>query len=311
MTTLGRIGLAITLIVGALAALPSCAGTGPGPGQRTFAAPEEAVRTLIEVVKAGDLDGLIAIFGPEGRELIASSDAASGRQNREVFTVAAAEAWRLVDEKADTKVLVIGREGWPFPVPLVKDARGWRFDIVAGREEVLARRIGRNELAVIQVCRTYVSAQRLYARRPHDGKPAGLHAAKFRSDPGRQNGLYWPAQQDERRSPLGDLVAQAAAEGRQFDRDGAPAPFHGYYFKILTAQGANVAGGARNYMVNGELSDGFALIAWPAQYNVTGVMTFVVNHDGAVYEKDLGPETDAAARAIALYNPDGSWGIVN
>src|SRR5206468_2959858 len=186
-----------------------------------------------------------------------------------------AEQWLLVDG-GKAKTLVIGNEEWPFPVPLVKTASGWRFDTAAGKEEVLARRIGRNELAAIQTCLAYVTAQRRYAMQGHDGKPPGLYAMTFRSDPGKENGLYWPAARGQRRSPLGDLVAQAAEEGRPLGA--APdqrSPFHGYYFKILTAEGA--AGGAKSYVVNGEMSKGFALVAWPAQYDVTGVMTFLVN----------------------------------
>jgi hypothetical protein len=293
-----------------LLTLTSCSRSAE-PRHRTFASPEDAVRALAEVVKAGKIDQVLAIFGPDGKELVDSSDAATARHNREVFTAAVAEGWRLVDHGANGKTLVIGREEWPFPVPLVKEANAWRFDTAAGKEEVLARRIGRNELAVIRICRTYVAAQQIYAGQARDGKRAGLYAATFRSAPGRQNGLYWPARRGEKRSPLGDLMAQAAEEGRAPGPDrGQPSPFHGYYFRILTAQGNLAEGGAKDYIVQGEMSGGFALVAWPAQYDVTGIMTFVVNQDGIVREKDLGPGTDEAARGMTLYNPDGSWGIV-
>ena len=187
-------------------------------------------------------------------------------------------------------MLVIGNEAWPFPVPIVKDASGWHFDTAAGKEEVLDRRIGRNELAVIRICRTYVAAQRLYASRGHDGLPAGLYARAFASEPGRQNGLYWPARRGEKRSPLGDLVAHAAEEGRALGKAGAeaPPPFHGYHFKILTAQGPAAPGGAKSYVVDEKMSGGFALVAWPAQYDVTGIMTFIVNQDGVVQQKRSG-----------------------
>ena len=289
-------------------AAASCSRAAPAP--RTFATPEEAVKTLSDVVKAGKVDELLAIFGPDGQELVDSSDPATARRNREVFTVAVAERWRLIDQGTNTKVLVIGNEEWPFPVSLVRAANGWQFDTAAGKEEVIARRIGRNELAAMQICRTYLAAQRLYARQGHDGKPAGLYATTFRSDPGKQNGLYWPAGRGQKSSPLGDLVAQAAEEGRRLGADGQPSPFHGYYFKILTAQGAAATGGAKNYVTAGEMSGGFALVAWPAQYDVTGVMTFIVNQDGVLYEKDLGPDTAAAAKAMALYDPDPSWAKV-
>jgi DUF2950 family protein len=283
------------------------AGAAP-PAYRTFASPEAAVRALADAVKAGKLDDVMAIFGPDAQELVDTSDAATGRKNREVFTIAFAEGWRLVNQAANHKVLVIGNEGWPFPVPLVKDGSAWRFDTAAGKEEVLARRIGRNELSVISICRTYVAAQQRYAADGHDGKPAGLYATAFHSDPGRQNGLYWPATKGQKRSPLGDLVAEAAEEGRMLaENKRPPDPFHGYYFKILTGQGTNAGGGAKSYIVNGDMSGGFALVAWPSQYDATGVMTFIVNQDGVIRQKDLGPETDAAASALTAYDPDASW----
>jgi hypothetical protein len=299
--TLTRIAVTCTL----MSAFVSCNRAG---GHRTFATPEAAVQALVAAAKAGKLEEVVAIFGPDGQELVDSSDPATARRNREVFTAAVAERWRLVDQGASGKVLVIGNEEWPFPVPLARDANGWRFDTAAGKEEVLTRRIGRNELAVIRICRTYVAAQQLYALRPRDGKPAGLYAASFSSDPGRQNGLYWPIAAGQKRSPLGDLLAGAAAEGRApTPAGGQPTPFHGYYFKILTGQGAAASGGAKSYLIDGGMSGGFALVAWPAQYDVTGVMTFVVNQDGIVHEKDLGTGTDGAAKAMTLYSPDGSW----
>jgi hypothetical protein len=257
---------------------------------RTFASPEEAVTTLISTVKKADVDALLTIFGADGKDLLASSDAATARNNRQVFAVAAAEKWRLADDGAARKTLVIGNEDWPFPVPLVKDARGWRFDTAAGKEEVIARRIGRNELSVIETVRAYVSAQHRYAAKGHDGNQPGVYATKFQSDPGKENGLYWPSARGQARSPLGDLVAQAAEDGHRAGANRSqPSPFHGYYFKILPATG------------------GFALVAWPAQYDVSGVMTFLVNHDGIVREKDLGAETDAIARKMAAYKSDASW----
>jgi len=228
--------------------------------------------------------------------------------NRQVFTVAAGEQWRLEDATPGGKTLVIGNEEWPFPVPLVKGTDGWRFDTAAGKEEVLARRIGRNELEAIATSRAYVTAQQRYAQQGHDGKPAGVHATKFQSDPGKENGLYWPTARGQKRSPLGELVAQAAEEGRPIGADRPqPTGFHGYYFKILTGQGAAASGGAMSYIVKGEMSGGFALVVWPAQYDSTGIMTFIVNQDGIVRERDLGPQTDAIARKMTVYNPDASW----
>jgi hypothetical protein len=289
MTTLRFSRVCVAALIAAAVALTAC-NRQTAPRYRTFAAPEDAVKALIAAVKSNKLDEVIAIFGPEGRSLVDSSDAATARRNRDVFTAAAAERWRLEERGPGDRMLLVGNEDWPFPVPLVKDADGWHFDTAAGREEILARRIGRNELAVIRICHTYVTAQQLYASRGHDGKPAGLFAAAFRSDPGRENGLYWPASRGRKRSPLGDLVAQAAEEGRPLGQGSdAPAPFHGYFFRIIPAQG------------------GFALVGWPAEYDVTGVMTFVVNQDGVVREKDLGAETAAAVRQITTYAPDASW----
>ena len=277
------------------------------PSQRTFTTPEDAVKALIAAAAPGKTADLLAIFGSDGTDLIASSDEATSRQNRQTFRVAARESWSLADEGTDRKVLVIGGEKWPFPVPLVKGANGWKFDTAAGKDEVLARRIGRNELAAIDTSRTYVVAQQQYAREGRDGKSAGLFATKFTSDPGKQNGLYWPSAGREPRSPLGDLVAQAAQDGQKLGAGGQPSPFHGYYFKIVTGQGAAAPGGAKSYLVKGELSGGFALVAWPSQYEATGVMTFIVNQDGVVHEKDLGAKTGTTAAAITRYNPDASW----
>lgn len=280
----------------------------PGQQQPAFPTAEDAVRALGEAAKGSDLAALIALLGPGSQELASSSDPATARKNRDVFLAAMAERWRLQDVDATHKELVIGNEDWPFPVPLVKRPQGWSFDTAAGKEEVLARRIGRNELAVIRICETYVRAQKAYASRGHDGKPAGIYARRFSSDPGTENGLYWPHQPGGARSPLGDLVAEAAAEGRAIGpgADG-PHPFHGYYFRILEGQGAAAAGGAKSYVVKGEMTGGFAMIAWPSQPDVTGVMTFMINQDGVVYEKSLGAGTQKSVTAITRFNPDKTW----
>jgi hypothetical protein len=276
-----------------------------------FATPEDAVRKLGAAVKDKDPEAVRALFGPDGKDLVDMSDPTAAQRRRQVFKVALAEGWRLSDDAAGRKTLIIGNEAWPFPVPLAKGADGWHFDTAAGKEEVLARRIGHNELAAILICRTYVRAQRLYAKHGHDGKKAGLYARALASDPGRQNGLYWPVAHGQRRSPLGDLVAQAAADGHATAAAGEkPSPFHGYYFRILTAQGPAAPGGAKDYVVGGDLSGGFALVAWPARYDATGVMTFMVNQDGVVRESDLGPAADGAGTSVPVYNPDASWTAV-
>jgi len=302
--------IASALIGAALAATAACTRpeTPPQPQQQMFASPEEAVKALATVVQAADVQQLTEIFGPDSKELVDTGDPVTARRNRETFTAAFAEGWRLVDDnRGGGKTLVIGNEEWPFPVPIVMDGDRWRFDTAAGKEEVLARRIGRNELAVIRICSTYVAAQHRYAEHGHDGKPAGLYAQSFGSDPDKENGLYWPEAKGKRLSPLGDLVAQAASEGRAIGQGQRQTPFQGYYFKILTAQGAAAPGGAKSYITNGNMSGGFALVAWPAEYDLTGIMTFIVNQDGIVYEKDLGSESAATASKMTEYNPDNSW----
>ena len=301
----------LALLCAASVVMSSCAAA-PETGSRAFGTPEQAAQALIDITNAGNVQELQTLFGPDSQEIIDSSDPATGSKNREVFLAAIAEGWELVDADAGRKSLVIGNERWPFPVPLAKDGDRWRFDTAAGTEEILARRIGQNELALIQIGRSYVGAQRRYAEQGHDGKPAGLYARTFWSEAGKQNGLYWPDTQGQKRSPMGDLVAQAANEGRPLRTDGTeqPVPFHGYYFKILSAQGAAATGGAKPYVVNGDMSGGFGLVAWPAQYNRTGIMTFIVNQDGVLFQKDLGPETATAATAMTLYDPDGSWSRV-
>ncbi len=250
-----------------LAWIAAPTGRAQSPRYPTFPTAEAAVQALLGSVKAGNLDELLAIFGTDGKELVASSDPVTARKNREVFLVAAREHWELVDHGPNRKTLVVGNEQWPFPVPLMKDGAGWRFDTSAGKEEILTRRIGRNELAVIETCRSYVAAQHRYARQGHDGKRAGLYAMTFRSDPGKENGLYWPISKGQKPSPLGDLIAQAAAEGRPAGTGGEqPPPFQGYYYKTLTGQGPAAHGGSKDYIVNGEMSGGFGLVAWPAQY---------------------------------------------
>jgi hypothetical protein len=287
----GALGIATLVFVSAFAIVPLAAQQP----FRTFATPEEAVRALAAAVKAGNVPEVIALFAPYGKELADSSDPATARQNRQIFVAAFAEGWHLVNQGANKKTLVIGNEEWPLPVPLIKTGNRWRFDSEAGKEEVLARRIGQNELAAIAICHTYVAAQKRYASEGHDGKPAGAFATKFRSEPGKHDGLYWPEVKGQPRSPLGDLLAEAALEPAAGQRERVP--FHGYYFKILSDAGTT----------GGTASTGVALIAWPAQYDATGVMTFLVNQGGVVRQKDFGEETDAKAKATTSYKPDASW----
>jgi hypothetical protein len=296
---------ASALIAAAVAATVSCARSEPQ--QQMFGSAEEAVHALAKVVQAADVQQLTAIFGPDSKELVDTSDPITARRNRETFSAAFTEGWKLVDAENGARTLVIGNEDWPFPVPLVKDGNRWRFDTAAGKAEVLARRVGRNELAVIRICTTYVAAQRRYAEHGHDGKPARLYAQNFRSEPGKENGLFWPEVKGKPLSPLGDLVAEASDEGYVAGEKAQRAPFHGYRFKILTAQGPAAPGGAKSYVANGDMSGGFALVAWPDEYDLTGVMTFIVNQDGVIHEKDLGADSAATASKMTEYNPDETW----
>jgi Protein of unknown function (DUF2950) len=274
--------------------------------QKTFATPEDAVVALVDSDKAADGDALRALFGAEGQTVLGSGDPVMDQRNREVFLIAYAEQAMLLPVDANRSILYIGNEQWPFPIPLVKEGQSWRFDTAAGAQEILFRRIGRNELTTIQVCRAFVDAQQEYASQGHDGKSAGAYAQKITSTPGRQDGLYWKSSDPEQLSPLGEFAAAAAAEGSQHV-EGQPAAFHGYYFRILTGEGASANRAAVSYVNNGEMRGGFALIAIPAAYGSSGVMSFMVNQNGAVYEKDLGPKTTAIAAEITAFKIDSSW----
>lgn len=297
-----------SLLAAALTAVLAWGAPAAAQAPKTFPTPEDAVKALAAAVKLKDTAQLLAIFGADGPDLVDTSAGPDARQNRQVFAVAFKERWRLVDEPPG-KTLVVGREDWPFPVPLVKSAKGWHFDTAAGKAEVIARRIGRNELAAIRVARTYVVAQQLYAKDGHDGLPAGVYATRFASDAGKQNGLYWPAAKGQKRSPIGDVLAEAAADGRGTPGAKAPTPFHGYYFAILTSQGAAAPGGAKSYVTDGRMSGGFALVAWPAEYGASGIMSFIVGADGVVRERDLGPGAKAAP-PVKTFDPVAAWAVV-
>jgi hypothetical protein len=260
-------------------------------------------------LKTNNPEELKAIFGPNAEKDLSSGDPVSDRHDRQAIAIAMEQSWRWEKADADRMELIIGDEKWPLPVPLAKVRGGWQFDTDAGKEEMLSRRIGRNELRVIDVCRDYVAMQKAYASQPRDGKIAGLYAQRFLSSPSRQDGLYWSVGDEEAPSPLGDLVAQAVVEGYDVTKDPS-LPFWGYHFRILTAQGAAAKGGARSYLVDGEMSGGFALIAYPADYGRGGIMTFMVNQDGVVYQKDLGEDTLKVVPGLSEYNPDSTWAEV-
>ncbi len=287
----------------ALLMLPVSAQEGK---QKAFGSPEDAMKALAEAAQAGDTKGMMAILGPEGEDIISSGDAVADKDTQERFVKAYQEKVDFVKEKEDRVSIIIGNDNWPFPIPIVKRGQGWVFDTKAGREEVLSRRIGRNELNAIQVCGAYVEAQREYASTDRERDGIIQYAQKVVSDPYRRNGLYWEVGEGEIESPLGPFIAQATREGytKKGDR---PTPHHGYYYKILKTQGKSAPGGAFSYVINGHMVAGFALVAWPAEYNVSGVMTFIVNQNGTVYQKDLGPKTEGIAKAMTLYNPDRTW----
>jgi len=274
--------------------------------QRAFGSPEEAMKAMVEAVQAEDVKGMIAILGPEGEDIIGSGDKVADKNTQQQFLKAYQERVDFVKEKEDRALVILGNDHWPFGIPIIRKAEGWMFDTNAGREEFLNRRVGRNELATIQVCLAFVEAQREYASTDRERDGIIQYAQKVMSDPYRRNGLYWEVGESEIESPLGPFIAQAVQEGYTKKGD-KPTPYHGYCYKILKAQGKNAPGGAFSYVINGHMVAGFALVAWPAEYGVSGVMTFIVNQNSTVYEKDLGPKTEAIAKAMGLYNPDRTW----
>jgi hypothetical protein len=278
------------------------------PEVRGYATPDDAANALISAAKAGDQNVLLAIFGPQSKDLLYSGDPVEDKNAVTAFVSRydVLHRWRKMED--GSQVLVVGADNFPFPFPLKKSGDGrWFFDVAAGKEEILNRRVGRNELAVIDLCEAVVDAQAEYYAQKHGGLKQ--YAQKFVSDPGLENGLYWPDTPGRPKSPVGPLAAQATADGYKAD----PAhhqPFHGYYFTMLTKQGSDAPGGAKDYIVNGKMTGGFAVVAHPAKYGDSGVMTFMVASDGAVLEKDLGKTTEQASAAITEFNPDRTWTVV-
>jgi len=275
--------------------------------QRRFASLEQATTALVDAIKAHDRKALLDILGPEGLPLVDSGDPVADRNTGQRFAAEYDRAHRLAGGGGKV-VLYVGADDFPFPIPLIPDGPDWRFDTKAGKEEILNRRIGRNELHAIQVSLAYVDAQREYYSEDRNADGLREYAQHFASAPGKRDGLFWETKAGEAPSPLGPLVAQARVEGYGGGRlRAAPVPYQGYYYRILTAQGPDASGGAYDYVAHGRMIGGFALVAFPAQYGVSGVMTFIVNHEGVVYQKDLGANTATIARGIKLFNPDGSW----
>ncbi len=289
----------------AIAAVSPLAAAAP---QKTFATPAAAVDALMAANRGNHIGKLLAILGPEGAKLIHSGDLVADRRGRRLFVAAYDEAHKFERDGDSKATLIVGADEWPLPIPLVREHARWRFDTKAGEDEILNRRVGRNELSVIEVCRAYVVAQREYAAKNVGPGGSAEYAQHFMSKVGQRDGLYWPVKAGEEESPLGPLIARARAAGyRPGTPHLKPRPYYGYYFRILTQQGQNAPGGAKDYVVNNRMTGGFALIAYPATFGDSGIMTFIVNQDGIVYQKNLGPDTTRIAAAITQYDPDGSW----
>jgi hypothetical protein len=297
------------LLISLLLVLP---GRLLAAGEKRFSSPQTAADALKAAVEASDTNALHAIFGPTAHSLV-SADVVEATEERELFVRRVKEKVNLVAESDTKEVLQLGADGWPFPIPLAKQGGQWFFDSEAGREEVLNRRIGGNELGAIQVCRAYIQAQRDYASVDRAGAGVLEYAQHLRSTPGAHDGLYWSTRTGDELSPLGPLVAQARVEGyRQKTKilTDEQSPYHGYYFKILTRQGKHAPAGKYNYIINSHMIAGFALVAWPAEWGNAGVMTFIVNQQGQVYQKNLGPKTPTIAQAMTTYDPDKTWALV-
>jgi hypothetical protein len=269
-------------------------------GQKTFSSPEEASNALVTAAQNNDEKTMLEILGPDGKQIVSSGDDAEDAESRAHFVQRYQQMHRLVKEADGNTLLYIGAENWPTPIPLVNNGSSWYFDTEAGKKEILYRRIGRNEISTISVCQELVAAQKEYYSAQHSE-----YAQKIFSDEGQHNGLYWKAAEGEPQSPIGPLVASAFAKDKS--PGGAATPYRGYYYLILTRQGKNGPGGAKNYIVNGKMTEGFAFVAYPAEYRSSGVMTFIVNEEGVVYQKDLGNKTEALARAMKEYKPQSSW----
>ena len=285
-----------------------CAATSVAMAQQTFKTPEEAATALVNAAKSGDSKSIVTVLGPDGEDIVSSGDEVADAATRAKF-IAAYDAKHTIAMEGDSKaVMVVGPDDFPLPIPLVRKDGLWRFDTAAGREEILFRRIGENELDAIQSALAYVDAQDEYAEKDRTGAGVNTYAQRIISQPGKKDGLYWPTSQGEEVSPLGELIAEATKQGYRVG--GGRTPFHGYYFKILTKQGAAAAGGELEYIVNGKMIGGFALVAYPAEYRNSGVMTFIVNHAGTVFQKDLGPNTAQVAERMTAFNPDKTWRTV-
>ena len=285
-----------------LAACVAGPAAGQQSGQKTFPSPEEAARALYAAAQSNDTKALLELLGPDGKEVVSSGDEAEDNRNRANFAKRYQEMSRLVKEPDGSVCLYIGERNWPYPIPLVNKGNQWYFDTNAGKKEILFRRVGWNEISAIHICEQLVAAQKDFAKQNNNE-----YAEKIFSDQGKHDGLYWKAGDNEPQSPIGPLIAWAVAQDNANNSGGAPAPYRGYYFRVLTEQGKNASGGVKSYIVDGRMTGGFAFIAYPAEYRSSGVMTFIVGEDGVVYEKDLGKKTETVAKSMKEYNPSPGW----
>ena len=300
------IGAALLLLL-LFAHVPVQAAAVQGPQQKTFPSPEEAVKAMIAAVRVHDVKAMRVVLGPGSKGIVSSGDEAADREDREEFVKSYEKQHRIEMASETRAILRVGNNDWPMPIPIVKQGKSWGFDTKTAKEEILIRRIGRNELNAMQVCLAYVDAQREYALQDVDGDGLLEYAQKFESDPGRKNGLYWETKEGERPSPCGLLICRASKDDNRKKPPSESEPYHGYFYRVLKAQGANAPGGAFDYVVNGKMIGGFALVAYPARYGISGMMTFIVNQDGQLYEKNLGRNTSAIAEAMKVFDPDKTW----
>lgn len=295
----------VSLMIGALLCLPASAAIA----QQAFKTPDDAASALVNAAKAGDMKALVTVLGPDGEDVVSSGDEVADTATREKFVAAYDAKHRIAMEGDNKAILVVGQDDFPLPIPIVRKDGMWRFDTAEGLDEILFRRIGENELDAIQAALAYVDAQNEYADKDRTGAGVNTYAQRIISQPGKKDGLYWPTSQGDEPSPLGELVAQATAQGYRVG--GGRTPFHGYYFKILTKQGPAAPGGELDYVVGGKMIGGFGLVAYPAEYRNSGVMTFIINHAGTVFQKDLGPNTSKLAERMSSFNPDKTWQAVS
>jgi hypothetical protein len=299
---LANAGFVLLLLVLILTGL----GFAQQAGQKTFPTADDASQALFSAAQSGDKSALLDILGPAGAPIVSSSDDVQDNKSRDEFVAKYQQMHRLAKEPDGTTTLYVGAENWPVPLPLVSKGSVWYFDTPSATKEILFRRIGKNEFAAMEVLQALINAENDYYSQARDGKPQ-QYAQKFASDEGRHNGLYWKTSEGEPESSAGPLVAYASGEGYGKKQGEGPTPFHGYYYQILTGQGKGALGGAKSYIVNGEMTGGFALLAYPADYRSSGVMTFIVDQDGVIYEKDLGPKTAELASTVKEYAPDKTW----